>query len=213
MTASSPSNGRSNDGPAVTYPVPLDEEGDPLAGSDLENWLAGRWKSEIKDRVERTKSFDTVRASKRAGFRNIQAKVDANALSQQAGLNRYNAQSQQWNQLRQGLGRAIGTATGFFTLSSRAVKTGNRPADHADSLARLQELDIEHWRYRGDDAPHIGPYAEDFAAAFAGDGRSIDLMDAVGATMSAVKGLAARVEALAGRLDGTGRTRTGERRC
>ncbi len=67
----------SDDGPAVTYPVPLDEEGDPLAGSDLENWLAGRWKSEIKDRVERTKSFDTVRASKRAGFRNIQAKVDA----------------------------------------------------------------------------------------------------------------------------------------
>ena len=139
--------------------------------------------------------------------------LGANALSQQAGLNRYNAQSQQWNQLRQGLGRAIGTATGFFALSSRAVKTGNRPADHADSLARLQELDIEHWRYRGDAAPHIGPYAEDFAAAFAGDGRSIDLMDAVGATMSAVKGLAARVEALAGRLDGTGRTRTGERRC
>ena len=62
----------------------------------------------------------------------------------------------------------------------------------------------QHWRYRGDAAPHIGPYAEDFAAAFAGDGRSIDLMDAVGATMSAVKGLAARVEALAGRLDGAG---------
>ena len=67
----------SNDGPAVTYPVPLDEEGDPLAGSDLENWLAGRWKSEIKDRVERTKSFDTVRASKRTAFKNIQDKVDA----------------------------------------------------------------------------------------------------------------------------------------
>ena len=58
-------------------PGSADEEGDPLAGSDLENWLAGRWKGEIKDRVERTKSFDTVRAAKRAGFRNIQDKVDA----------------------------------------------------------------------------------------------------------------------------------------
>ena len=132
--------------------------------------------------------------------------LGANALSQQGGLNRYNAQFQQYNQLRQGLGRAIGTATGFFALSSRAVKTGNRPADHCDSLAKLRDLDVEHWRYRGDAAPHIGPYAEDFAAAFAGDGRTIDLMDAIGATMSAVKGLAARVDALAGPLDGSGRT-------
>ena len=139
--------------------------------------------------------------------------LGSNALSQQAGLNRYNAQLQQYNQFRQGLGQAIGTAATFFAPSSRAFKTGNRPADHSDSLARLRDLDVEHWRYRGDANPHIGPYAEDFAAAFAGDGRTIDLMDAIGATMSAVKGLAARVEALAGRLDGTGRTQTGERRC
>ena len=66
----------SDDGPTVTYPVPLDDSGDPLAGSGLETWLAGLWKGEIKERVERTKSFATVRASKRAGFRNIQDKVD-----------------------------------------------------------------------------------------------------------------------------------------
>ncbi|MCY4551487.1 MAG: hypothetical protein OXC28_24340 [Defluviicoccus sp.] len=128
--------------------------------------------------------------------------LGANALAQQAGLNRYNAQLGQWNQLRQGLGQALGAATLFFP-SSRAVKTGNRPADHADSLARLRGLDVERWRYRGDPTPHIGPYAEDFAAAFAGDGRTIDAMDAIGATMSAVKGLAARVDALAERLDET----------
>ncbi len=125
--------------------------------------------------------------------------LGAHALSQRAGLNRYNARLGQWNQFRQGLGQALGTAALF--ASSRAVKTDNRPADHADSLARLRGLDVERWRYRGDPTPHIGPYAEDFAAAFAGDGRTIDAMDAIGATMSAVKGLAARVDALAERLD------------
>ena len=124
--------------------------------------------------------------------------LGANALAQRAGLNRYNAQLGQWNQFRQGLGQAIGTAALF--ASSRAVKTDNRPADHADSLARLRGLDVERWRYRGDPTPHIGPYAEDFASAFAGDGRTIDAMDAIGATMSAVKGLAERVDALAERL-------------
>ena len=127
--------------------------------------------------------------------------LGANALAHQARLNRYNAHLQGWNQFRQGLGHAIGAATGFYAASSRAVKTGNRPADHADSLAKLRDLDVEHWRYRGDRTPHIGPYAEDFAAAFAGDGRTIDLIDAVGATMSAVKGLAERVDGLAERLD------------
>ena len=125
--------------------------------------------------------------------------LGANALAQRAGLNRYNAELQQWNQLRQGLGQALGTAALF--ASSRAVKTDNRPADHAASLARLRGLDVERWRYRGDPTPHIGPYAEDFAEAFSGDGQTIDAMDAIGATMSAVKGLAARVDALAERLD------------
>ena len=133
--------------------------------------------------------------------------LGANALAQRAGLNRYNAQLAQWNRLRQGLGQAIGTAALF--ASSRDVKTDNRPADHAESLDRLRGLDVEHWRYRGDPTPHIGPYAEDFAEAFTGDGRSIDAMDAIGATMSAVKGLAARVDALAGRLDEAGARREG----
>ncbi len=126
--------------------------------------------------------------------------LGANAMAQQAATGRYNAQLQARNQWQQGLGRALGAASLFFAPSSRAVKTDTRPADHADSLARLEALDVDRWRYRGDAAPHIGPYAEDFAAAFAGDGRTIDLMDAVGATMSAVKGLAARVDALADRL-------------
>lgn len=67
----------SEDGPEITYPVPFDDDGVPLAGAPLEDWLAGQWEDEVKQRVERQVSFDTVRQSKRAGFRDIQDKVDA----------------------------------------------------------------------------------------------------------------------------------------
>ena len=66
-----------DDGPAVTYPVPFDDDGEPLAGTALEDWLAGLWEDDIKERVERPKSFATLRAAKRPEFRNIQDKVDA----------------------------------------------------------------------------------------------------------------------------------------
>ena len=67
----------SADGPAVTYPVPLDDAGAPLAGAVLEDWLAGLWEDDIKERVERTTSLATLRAARRPDFRNIQDKVDA----------------------------------------------------------------------------------------------------------------------------------------
>ena len=67
----------SDDGPDVTYPVPFDAGGEPLAGTDLEDWLAALWANDIKQRVERPKSFAAVRESKRDEFTNIQDKVDA----------------------------------------------------------------------------------------------------------------------------------------
>ena len=65
------------DGPEVTYPVPFDDSGEPLAGTALEDWLAGLWAGDVKHRVERPKSFDALRGARRAGFTSIQDKVDA----------------------------------------------------------------------------------------------------------------------------------------
>ena len=67
----------SDDGPAVTYLVPYGADGEPLAGSGLEDWLAGLWENDIKRLVERPKSFAALRQSRRAGFTSIQDKVDA----------------------------------------------------------------------------------------------------------------------------------------
>ena len=65
------------DGPAVTYPVPFDDAGEPLAGTALEDWLAARWEDDIEEQVDRSKSFETLRAARRPDFKNIQDKVDA----------------------------------------------------------------------------------------------------------------------------------------
>ena len=67
----------SADGPTVTYPVPFDENGNPLAGSALEDWLAAQWEADIEERVDRSKSFATLRAARRPAFKSIQDKVDA----------------------------------------------------------------------------------------------------------------------------------------
>ena len=64
-------------GPAITYPVPFDDAGAPLAGSDFEDWLATLWRDDVKRRVERPGSLAALRAAKRAAFTSIQDKVDA----------------------------------------------------------------------------------------------------------------------------------------
>ncbi|HWQ39164.1 MAG TPA: hypothetical protein VNM24_11260, partial [Burkholderiales bacterium] len=48
-----------------------------------------------------------------------------------------------------------------------------------------------------DQATHVGPYAEDFAKRFGvGDGKTISVIDAVGVTLAAVKGVAKKVDRL-----------------
>ena len=41
------------------------DAGAPLAGAVLEDWLAGLWEDDIKERVERTTSLATLRAARR----------------------------------------------------------------------------------------------------------------------------------------------------
>jgi hypothetical protein len=91
---------------------------------------------------------------------------------------------------------AIFSATG----SSRDIKEAVVPADIDDVLRRLSALPISTWSYKeaGEPTRHIGPMAQDFAAAF-GVGRSdryINSIDAIGVTMAAVQALETRVREL-----------------
>jgi len=82
-------------------------------------------------------------------------------------------------------------------ISDRNVKEAFAPVDAQVILDRVARLSIETWRYKGQGIRHIGPMAQDFAAACRGgpDDRHIELVDANGVALAAIQALARRIEA------------------
>ena len=70
-------------------------------------------------------------------------------------------------------------------------------------LAGVLTLPIERWSYQGETARHLGPMAQDFAAAFGlgQDDRHIFPLDAAGVALAALQGLHALVQAQEARLE------------
>lgn len=113
----------------------------------------------------------------------------------------YQQQLQQWQANQSGLGAvggALGSLAGLLWGSSKEIKHDKRPVSGA--MEALDSMPVEMWTYdegEGDGGTHVGPYAEDFAAATGkGDGKTINAIDAVGVTMAAVKELGAEVKQL-----------------
>ena len=75
--------------------------------------------------------------------------------------------------------------------SDRNVKEGFEPVDRRAILAAVATLPIERWSYKGEAARHLGPMAQDFAAAFGlgTDDRHIFTLDAAGIALAAIQGL------------------------
>jgi hypothetical protein len=93
-------------------------------------------------------------------------------------------------------------------ISSRTFKTPEGSIDTTALLAAVATLPVETWRYKAETGletrPHIGPYAEDFQAAFGvGDGVTINPIDAVGVCLAAIQALTQKVEALEAELKET----------
>lgn len=117
----------------------------------------------------------------------------------------YNQQLESWRAGQQssaGLFGALGTVTGMMPwgamLSSKDAKTDKIPLRDGDALGAIRKMPVEKWRYKdgmGDGGAHIGPYAEDFAAATGqGDGKTIDIVSALGVTMGAIRDLDKKVD-------------------
>lgn len=102
-----------------------------------------------------------------------------------------------------GAGQLFGAVLG---MSSKEAKEDKREVRGV--LEAIKEMPVEAWRYKPDAVDdggeqHVGAYAEDFQKATGlGDGKSINLMDAIGVTMGAVKELAEKVESIKGGSDG-----------
>lgn len=96
-----------------------------------------------------------------------------------------------------GAALGAGLMPGGFLMSSRQFKEPVGDVDAASMLKAVQDMPVERWRYKGETKPHIGPYAEDFKEATGlGDGTIIEVVDALGVLMAAVKSLAERLEKL-----------------
>jgi hypothetical protein len=115
----------------------------------------------------------------------------------------------------QGMGNFIGTGLGLMMapisptsaigagmkmLSSKKAKQNREPVAEGESLKAVEAMPVETYDYKpgqGDGGSHVGPMAEDFAAATGqGDGKTIAVQDAIGITMGAVKDLAGRLEGI-----------------
>ena len=102
-----------------------------------------------------------------------------------------------------GAGQLFGAVMG---MSSKEAKEDKREVKGV--LDALKEMPVEAWRYKegvvnDGGEQHVGTYAEDFQKATGlGNGKSINLMDAIGVTMGAVKELAEKVESIKEGPDG-----------
>jgi hypothetical protein len=97
------------------------------------------------------------------------------------------------------------TTTGIWTNNSdRATKEEFERVDGQKLLASLAALPISTWSYKADRGSirHIGPMAQDFAAAFGvgNDNRSIGTLDADGVALAAIQALYLEVQELRKRV-------------
>jgi hypothetical protein len=90
------------------------------------------------------------------------------------------------------------TISGTLTQNSdRTTKTDIFGVEPDEVLAKVDRLPISTWRYQGDaaDVHHLGPMAQDFAAAFGlgADDRHIAPLDAAGVGLAAIQALNRKV--------------------
>ena len=96
------------------------------------------------------------------------------------------------------------TITGTLTQGSdRNTKEGIDAVDPASVLARVADLPIATWRYKGDTATHAGPMAQDFHQAFGlgEDDKHIAPGDMAGLGLAAIQALVRQNEDLRAALD------------
>jgi hypothetical protein len=92
-------------------------------------------------------------------------------------------------------------------FSDKNIKSGRKPVSDETALKAVKKTPVETWRYdpaKGgpDDggATHIGPMAQTVKKNLGiGDGRSIPVVDAMGANFAATRALAKKVDKLAAR--------------
>lgn len=162
--------------------------------SDLQSRQRGQEFGEIGGLFElgRLASF-TPRGQGNAGIG--PADYQGAAESQYAGqLGAYSDASARSAANRQANTQMLGSLIGMFMKCDRGLKENCEAAPSV--LDKLASLPVECWNYKGDSAKHIGPYAQDWAELFGGDGKTIAAIDLFGVLLKSVQELALEVRSL-----------------
>jgi hypothetical protein len=87
---------------------------------------------------------------------------------------------------------------GISNISDRNLKENFAPVDTQDILAQINKMPITTWNYKFDDTAvrHLGPMAQDFAAAFGvgHDDHHINTIDEGGVSLAGIQALYKLVE-------------------
>ena len=82
-------------------------------------------------------------------------------------------------------------------FSDKNMKHDIHSIDYQDILDRLDSMPVQSWKYNGSEITHVGPMAQDFQAAFGlGNGRVINVVDAIGVLMASIRALSEEVRSL-----------------
>lgn len=116
-------------------------------------------------------------------------------LGQQQGqLNAWKANYQ----ADSGFWSGVGSIAGMAIVSDEEAKENKRPVKGV--LDAVKGMRVEQWDYKdgeGDEESHIGTYAQDFQRETGmGDGKTINVIDAIGVSMKATQELAEEVDEL-----------------
>lgn len=111
-----------------------------------------------------------------------------------------NAQNQRDEGIWGSIGSGLGAAAGLAMFSSAALKTYDSTPSTEEILNNVRELSLDRWKYKGIDQKFLGAYAEEFTDRFGvGDGKTINLIDAVGVLLGAIKELDKKIATLEGK--------------
>lgn len=127
-----------------------------------------------------------------------QLAIKQSALGQTPyNVNPYIPKPDKFSQIMQLGGLALG---GAALLSDENAKKGIKSIKGTNILNKLENMPVKEWEYKEstgmEGGKHIGPMAQDFAAAFGGDGKSIDIATALGTNLVGIQQLAKRVKKL-----------------
>ncbi len=124
----------------------------------------------------------------------ISAETDITSIATAKKSARIQRNADKKSSLISGLGTVAGIALSVF--SSEKLKDKQGPA--TGFLEKLKKVRVEKWNYKGATRRHVGPFAEEFNDAFEvnQDNRGmINVIDALGVTLGAVKELDRKIEA------------------